>query len=256
LVKGACDVKLHVPREIYLKIAAVLLAVVVWFVAGAEINKTQTDTVERFITAGVDVVGAPSEFTVETRPRDVEVRVRGPKYLVEPLDGGRVRASVSVAGRGEGEYAARVQVSAPEGVQVVEIIPASVGVKMDAIVSADFPVRVGIIGYPGEGSVPLEPELSPRFVTVIGPRSQVESIEEVLAQIDVSGITSAISRSVKVNPQDAGGNLVLDLNIQPQTIRVFVPISKMSTAPLDAEESHEGLQESAEQGGGLGPLPD
>ncbi|NLA06280.1 MAG: hypothetical protein GX872_01455, partial [Firmicutes bacterium] len=46
--------KLHVPQELYLKIAAVFLAVVVWFVAGADINKSQTDTVERFITAGVE----------------------------------------------------------------------------------------------------------------------------------------------------------------------------------------------------------
>jgi len=249
-------VKLHVPQELYLKIAAVFLAVVVWFVAGADINKSQTDTVERFITAGVEVVGAPSEFTVETRPREVEVRVRGQKHLVEPLDGGKVRASVSVAGRGEGEYAARVQVSAPEGIQVVEIIPESIGVKMDAIVSEDFPVRVAIIGYPGEESVPLEPEWSPRFVTVIGPRSQVESIEEVLAQIDVSGITSAISRNVKVNPQDAGGNIVADLNIQPQTVSVFVPIGKIPKALPDAKESYKAQQESVENGDGLGQLPD
>jgi YbbR domain-containing protein len=228
-------VKLHVPREIYLKVAAVLLAVVVWFVAGAEISKTQVDTMERFITAGVEVDGAPPEFTVETRPRDVEVRVRGAKYLVEPLDGSRVRAYVSVAGRGEGEYATRVQVSAPEGVQVVEIIPASIGVKVDAIVSENFQVRAGIIGYPGKDSIPLEPELWPRLVTVIGPRSQVESIEEVVAHIDVSGITSAISRSVKVNPLDASGNIVDDLSIQPQTIRMFVPIGKIPPAPSSEE---------------------
>lgn len=251
--------KVHVPREIYLKTAAVLLAVVVWFVAGAEINKTQVDNVERFITADVEVEGAPSEFTVETRPRDVEVRVRGLKYLVEPLDGSKVRAYVSVAGRGEGEYAARVQVSAPDGVQVVEIIPASIGVKMDAIVSEDFPVRVGIVGYPGEMSVPLEPESSPRFVTAIGPRSQVESVEEVLAQIDVSGITSTISKNVKVNAVDAGGSQVADLNIQPQTVRVFVPIGKIPTSPLNEEESGDAPQEPAEsidQGDGVGPLPE
>ena len=247
--------KVHVPRELYLKVAAVLLAVVVWFVAGAEISKTQVDTVERFVTTGVEVDGAPPEFTVETRPRDVEVRVRGPKYLVEPLDGSKVKAYVSVAGRGEGEYAARVQVSAPEGVQVVEIIPASIGVKMDAIVSEDFQVRPGIIGYPAENNVPLEPELWPRFVTVIGPRSQVESIEEVVAHIDVSGVTSAISKSVKVNPLDAAGNIVADLSIQPQTIRMFVPIRKMLIIPLGEEGSDE-VQEPIAPGDELGPLPD
>lgn len=248
--------KFSVPREIYLKIAAVLLAVVVWFVAGADINKNQVDNAERFITAGVEVTGAPSEFAVDTRPRDVEVRVRGPKYLVEPLDGSKVRAEVSVAGRGEGEYAARVQVSAPEGVQVVETIPASVGVKVDAIVSEDFPVHVGIIGYPGEMSYPLQPELSPGLVTVIGPRSQVEQIEEVLAQIDVSGITSAISRSVKVNPIDSGGNLIADLSVHPQTVRVFVPISKIPIIPLREDESGDESTESDEQGDGLAPLPE
>lgn len=254
MAKGACDVKLQVPRETYLRIAAVLLAIVIWFVAGADMNKTKADIAERFITTGLEVEGAPPECIVETRPRDVEVRVRGPKYLVEPLDGGRVKALVSVAGRGEGEYAARVHASAPEGVQVIEVIPASVGVKMDAIVSEEFPVRAGIIGYPGEMCVPLEPELSPRFVTIIGPKSQVESVAEVVAQIDVSGITSAISRNVKANPIDAGGNLVADLNTQPQTVRVFVPVGKIPTAPPDDEETDEAPEEQDEDANRLGPL--
>jgi YbbR domain-containing protein len=249
-------VTFRVPREIYLKIAAVLLAIVIWFVAGAEINKNQVDTAERFVTAGVDVSGAPSDFAVETRPRDVEVRVRGPKYLVEPLDGSKVQAFVSVAGRGEGEYAARVQVSAPEGVQVVEIIPASVGVKMDAIVSVDFPVQVGIIGYPGDSKVPFQPEASPGLVTVIGPRSQVELIDTVVAYIDVSGITSAISRSVKVSPVDTGGNLVQDLSAHPQTVRVFVPISEIPTTQSDEEIADEASTESIEQVDKVAPLPE
>lgn len=255
MAKGACTMRLYVPREIYLKVVSILLAIVIWFVAGAEINKTQVDIVERFITTNLEVDGAPSEFTVETRPTDVEIRVRGAKYLLEPLHGLRVRAYVSVAERGEGEYMARVQVSAPEGIQVVETVPGSVGVKMDAIISQDFPVRSGIIGYPGEACIPLEPEPWPRFVTIIGPRSQVESIEEVVAYIDISGITSAISKSVKVNPLDSTGNAVASLNIQPQNVRVFVPVRKMPTIPLEVE-GLGGEDDSGGYGKELEPLPD
>ncbi|NLD13300.1 MAG: hypothetical protein GX668_07440, partial [Firmicutes bacterium] len=56
--------KMRVPRELYLKIVAVLLAIVIWFVAGAEISRTQVDTVERFITTNVEVDGLPPDFTV------------------------------------------------------------------------------------------------------------------------------------------------------------------------------------------------
>jgi YbbR domain-containing protein len=83
----------------------------------------------------------------------------------------------------------------------------------------------------------------------------VESIEEVVVHIDVSGITSAISRSVKVNPLDAAGNLVADLSIQPQSIRMFVPIRKISGTPLSEEGSDEA-QEPIAPGDELEPLPD
>ncbi|HAV20872.1 MAG TPA: hypothetical protein DCX02_03115 [Firmicutes bacterium] len=245
--------KMRVPRELYLKIVAVLLAIVIWFVAGAEISRTQVDTVERFITTNVEVDGLPPDFTVETRPRDVEVRLRGAKYLVEPLDGSKVRAYVSVDGRGEGEYAVRVQVTAPEGIQVLDVTPSSIGVKVDAIVSEDFQVRPGIVGYPGKSNILLEPELWPSSVTIIGPRSQVESIREVVAHIDVSGVTSAISKSVKVIPLDAAGNLVSDLSIQPQTIRMFVPVRKMPVLPFDGEEL-DGGQEPEASDTDLAPL--
>ena len=70
MVKGACNVRLHVPREIYLKVAAVLLAVVVWFVAGGEINKTPGGTVEGVVSKGGEGDGAPTGVNGETRPGD------------------------------------------------------------------------------------------------------------------------------------------------------------------------------------------
>lgn len=54
-----------------------------------------------------------------------------------------MRAYVSVDGRGEGEYAVRVQVTAPEGIQVLDVTPSSIGVKVDAIVSEDFQYGLG-----------------------------------------------------------------------------------------------------------------
>ncbi|NLS44953.1 MAG: hypothetical protein GX969_04365 [Firmicutes bacterium] len=229
--------KIGVSRELYLKIAAVLLAIVIWFVAGADISKTQGDNIERFIITDVNVEGASPEFTVDTRPRQVEVRVRGPKYLVETLDGSKVQAYLSVSDRGEGEYAGRVEVLPPEGIQVIEVIPASVGVRVDTVVTEDFPVQIAITGYPAEATFPQEPELSPKFITVIGQKSQVEKISEVLARIDISGATSSISRNVKVSPIDAGGSVITDLNIQPQIVRVFVPIRKLPADPANAEGS-------------------
>ncbi len=216
--------RFRVARDLHLRIAALFLAIVVWFVAGADIRRTQGDTVEKIITVGLEVRGVASDLIVTAKPKDVEVRVRGPRQVVDPLDGSKVKAFVSVAGRGEGEHGVRVQASAPEGVQVAEIVPASTSVTVEAVIGRDMPVAVALVGFPSDGYVPLQPASRPRSVTVAGPRSRVEAVRSALAQVDISGVAAEVSRDVAIVPADGRGGPVEGVSAYPASVRVTVPV--------------------------------
>ncbi len=222
-------------RDIHLRAAALLLAIVIWFVAGADIKRNQGDLVEKIVTAGLEVRGVASNLVVTAKPEDVEVRVRGPRQVVEPLDGSKVRAYVSVAGRGDGDYGVRVQTFVPEGIQVVEILPASTSVTLETVVGRDLSVVAALIGFPADGYVPMEPRSAPRSVTVTGPRTRIEEVRAVLAQIDVSGIATETSRDIAPVPVDAGGRPVAGVNVYPGTVRIIVPVEARSKLDVSEE---------------------
>lgn len=231
--------KLPITRDIHLRIAALLLAIVVWFVAGADIRKSRGDVVEKIIIAGLEVRGVASDLVVTAKPKDVEVRVRGPRQVVEPLDGSKVKAYVSVAGRGEGEHGVRVQASVPESVQVAELMPASTIVTVDAVVGRDLPVSVALIGFPSDGCVLSAPKSAPRSVTVAGPRTKVEAVKTVLAQIDISGVTAEVSRDIAVVPVDAGGKPIDGVSAYPASVRVIVPVEEKQEPEAPSPETGE-----------------
>ncbi len=224
--------RLRIGRDIPLRITALLLAIVVWFVAGADIRKAQSDTVEKIVVAALEVRGVASDLVVTAKPRDVEVRVRGPRRLVEPLDTSSVRAFASVAGRGEGEHGVSVQAWVPEGVQVVEVLPAAISVTVDAVVTEDVPVTVALVGFPAEGRVPLEPRATPRSVRVAGPKTKVRGLKAVVAYVDVSGAQSEVSSDVSLVPVDTGGSPVEGVSVYPSSARVIVAVGPAPQADL------------------------
>jgi YbbR domain-containing protein len=244
-------VRLPVARDLHLRIAALLLAIVVWFVAGADIRRNQGDTVEKIVTVGLEVRGVASNLIVTSKPKDVELRIRGARQVVETLDGSKVRAYVSVAGRGEGEHGVRVQTFVPEGVHVIEVVPASTSVTVEAVIGRDMPVSVSLVGFPTEGYVPLQPSSTPRSVTIAGPRSKVEAVTNALAQIDVSGVAAEVSRDVPVLPVDGGGSPVDGVSVYPAAARVTVPVQgRTDLAPSMPAASNAGLGQMSGQGAG------
>ncbi|MGE5571680.1 MAG: YbbR-like domain-containing protein [Bacteroidota bacterium] len=246
--------RLPVARDLHLRIAALLLAIVVWFVAGADIRRSQGDTVEKIVTVGLEVRGVASNLIVTSKPKDVELRIRGARQLVEPLDGSKVRAYVSVAGRGEGEHGVRVQTSVPESVHVIEVMPASTSVTVEAVIGRDMPVAVALVGFPSEGYVPLQPSSTPRSVTIAGPRSKVEAVTNALAQIDVSGVAAGVSRDVPVLPVDGSGSPVDGVSVYPAAARVTVPVQgKAELAPSIPAGADASLGQTS--GRGTGELP-
>lgn len=246
--------RVPITRDIHLLIAALFLAIVIWFVAGADIKKSQGDMVEKIIIAGLEVRGVAPNLVVTATPKDVEVRVRGPRQLVEPLDGSKVRAYVSVAGRGEGEHGVRVQAFVPEGVQVVDMMPASTSVTVDTVIGRDLPVAIALIGFPDRGCVPLEPESTPRSATVAGPKTRIEAVKSVLAQIDISGITAEVSRDIAVVPVDAGGRPVEGVSVYPASVRVTVPVEARPEPDLPPVETGQQALPQHDVSRGVTPL--
>ncbi|MGC8967734.1 MAG: CdaR family protein [Thermus sp.] len=137
---------------------SLLLALAAWYSL-----RERAPVVERALSAPLQVVGL-GHGVAEGVPKEVFLRVRGPAPLVE----GRnlpVSAYLDLSGV-EGPFAREVQVAAPQGVKVLEVRPARVEGRVEALLTRTLPVEV----YAQGAWVRTEPDR----VEAKGPRSQVE----------------------------------------------------------------------------------
>ncbi|SDE50172.1 hypothetical protein SAMN04488243_102129 [Thermus arciformis] len=137
---------------------SLLAALAVWYSL-----RERAPVVERALSVPLQVVGL-GEGVAEGVPKEVFLRVRGPAPLVE---GRNLLASAYLDLSGvEGPFSREVQVSVPQGVTVLEVRPARVEGRVEALLTRTLPVEVHAQG----AWVRTEPDR----VEARGPRSQVE----------------------------------------------------------------------------------
>jgi len=155
---------------------ALLAALALWYSL-----RERAPVVERAVSVPLRVVGLEGEKVAEGVPKEVLLRLRGPAPLVEgtPL----VSAYLDLSGV-EGAFAREVRVAVPQGVEVLEVRPARVEGRVEAVLSRTLPVEVLAQG--------AWVETEPAFVEAKGPRSQVEEAVVALG-LDLGGEEVALT---------------------------------------------------------------
>jgi len=137
---------------------SLLAALAVWYSL-----RERAPVVERALSVPLQVVGLEKDRVAEGVPKEVFLRLRGPAHLVEGTP--PVSAYLDLSGA-EGAFGREVRVAAPQGVEVLEVRPAKVEGRVEALLTRTLPVEVLAQG--------AWVRTEPAFVEARGPRSQVE----------------------------------------------------------------------------------
>lgn len=147
-------------REAIGFLLALFAAFLLWYAL-----RERAPVVERALSVPLTVVGLSPEQVAEGVPKEVILRLRGPTPLVEGPSP-PVSAYLDLSGA-EGAFAREVRVAVPQGVEVLEVRPARVEGRVEAVLERQLPVEVLAQG----AWVVVEPAL----VQARGPKSQVEA---------------------------------------------------------------------------------
>lgn len=137
---------------------ALLAALAAWYSL-----RERAPVVERALSLPLQVVGLEGDQVAEGVPKEVLLRLRGPAPLVEGTP--PVSAYLDLSGT-EGTFSREVRVAVPQGVELLEVRPARVEGRVEALLSRTLPVEVLAQG--------AWVRTEPAFVEARGPRSQVE----------------------------------------------------------------------------------
>lgn len=216
-------------RDLGLKLLAFALAVAFWIqVAGQPV-------VERGIDVPLGFENVPRLLHVGGDPPDtVRVRVRGASSIVSGLQPGDVVAAIDLDGERSGRrlfdmFAGRVR--APFGVEIVQVVPATISVSLEPA-GAPRVVRVvpDIEGRPAEGFAVGGVTALPATFEVVGPAGRLVDLTEALTEpVSIAGASGRVRETVTVGVADpvvrlrTPGTAVVTVDIVPAPLERTLP---------------------------------
>lgn len=207
---------------------AVMFAAAVWIFAVTQADPTETRNYPRALP--IEIIGLdPSLMILNEIPQQVNLAFRAPASIHAQFenDANLIDVILDLSGLESGVHTVTPQVNLGlSPAEVVRLNPASIFIKLDSVVTENFPIDLRVIGNPTIGYEIQTPELSDEIVLISGPKSLIDTIDNVIAEINVSDASENIDRVIEVIPLDADDVPVTGVTLNPAIIQVSVPVTQ------------------------------
>ncbi len=207
-----------------------VLALVVWISSTAQTDPTVTQTYPQ--PFDIQVVGQDSGLVlVNITPRQASLEISAPRSVWQNInsDQGLITVVADVSGLGAGTHRVRIQPEINPGARplnVLSVSPSTVNVTLEKLATRTLPIHLVTTGEPAIGFQAETPTLSARTVTISGPASEVEKVQEVRATLDINQSHENINRSVTLQALDSNDAEVTNVSLSPEKIDLLQPITQ------------------------------
>lgn len=234
-------IKQFLTKDLQWKILSVILAVVLWFVCINIVNPItsgrETVTLE---IRGLDVLDADKKILLNKNNLNsmvVSVEVRGKTSDVSSLRG-KINAYIDLsvfevlnASQIGSELSTQINIEKTGNYEfdILNWSPKNANVIIDNLVTETKTVTLNDKGTTvAEGYAYTNPTIEPATVQITGASQQIEKIKVLSATVDLTDATETIhiNSSVKAYDKD-GEEIFTDIAIEPQSVSVTVPVSKV-----------------------------
>jgi len=205
-------------RNKRLKVVALVFAAALWFfVAG------QSSTEVGFIVP-LGFKGIARDMVMTSTPPDViEVRVSGPRLIINDMSPARIKVELDLSRAGEGKNSYRLlprDVGTPLGVKVQRLHPAAIEITLAKLVSVDLPVKVRLTGSPAPGYRTAGVSTDPETVRVSVLKKESGQIKYIRTRpLDLTGLVSDLTVPVDL---EMGEHEFRSMSVEKVKVRVGI----------------------------------
>jgi YbbR domain-containing protein len=186
-------------HNVLLKLVSIAIAFGLWFF----VNAAERDS-EAEYPIPVRLENAPASLMlVSPRVDEVELRVSGPRTLLNRIEGANLSVDIDLSRVRPGMTTFRVrpgQLPLPRGVTPIRMTPSEITLEFAKIATKRVPVELAVGGRPAGDLLITESKVTPEQVEIRGPELIVGDIEVVKTEpIDLSEAQPGrIKRSVEL----------------------------------------------------------
>ena len=235
--------KKRLSQNFGLKVISIVIAFLLWLlvvnISQPEVTATQTLNIE--VENADKLTSADKTYTTDQKTVRVSYRIRSP-YRGE-VSSNDFRAYIDLADysiTGAVPVYVEVDDSVSGLISDLTLNPMVVHVDTEDIQRKRFDITTVTAGQTAEGYMAGEVSVSPDYLYVIGPVSEVGQISEVGIQIDLEEADSALSGTAPVRFYDANGNEIsVDERITTsrEEISYELPIYRIKSLSIVADAS-------------------
>lgn len=218
-------------KNLTAKIIAVVFAAILWLYVMNE----QNPPIEVSYQVPLEVRNVASNMIVSDTPDYVRIRLRGPRSVVAGISAQEIKAYIDLRGMAEGVNTAKVNVSIPSNVDIVEVMPDKISLHLDAVISRPIQVEVKPTGTPPDGVKITKLTANISSVRAEGPRAQLEVISKVVAYIDITDKTADFTAEVPLVALNPDGKELTGITLSPKQAAVSVKLSGVNRKTVDVK---------------------
>jgi hypothetical protein len=182
-----------------LKLLALLLATLLFAISRQPISDVRLVGVQleyRGLAQGLEISGGEVNETVS-------VRLRGPRDIVRNIMPNQIAVVADMTNKESGDRVIQLKtrdVSAPEGIEVLQIDPGTIRLRIEPTTRKRVKVDPDVVGQVKDGFEIYRVTINPPIVEIQGPESQVAQVESVSTEsIQLFERTSSFVASVDVD---------------------------------------------------------
>ncbi len=210
-------------------LTALVLAIIVWVSSVTANDPNQIITYETPVQ--LEILGQNPDLVItQQQVQGVNVTLKAPRSIHARLAGdpSLISANINLSGLEAGDHSLIPEVIVDlKPVQVVEVSPNSVDLSLEKVSSKTLPISLVQTGSLPVGYQTRSARLSQTDAKLVGPESLVESVVEIAATIDVSELTTNISRTLDLKPLNESGVVVEGIVLSPNRVDVTIDVEQL-----------------------------
>ncbi|PAB60204.1 CdaR family protein [Anaeromicrobium sediminis] len=217
-----------------LKLASILFAFVMWLYVMGEVNPQTTIELKGIPVTllNVESLNKNGLLIMGEEKFSVNVKLEGRRNDLYTVSSSDIVANANLVGVTKGVNSIPVNVNVPSNVSLSRISPPEIRITIDEIVKQEKKVIPNKVGTPAEGYSAEDGIVSENKVVVEGPETIVNTVDAVVAQVNVDNLKNTVETKALLKPIDKKGNVVKGVTLSKEFINVTMPILRVKEVPL------------------------
>src|SRR5699024_5002652 len=174
-------------KDKQLIILSIIVAIFMWAFVMTTTNPSLTKTIRNVPLTIINLENIQNqgfELVDDDQIDTVNVKIEASRSDMLALDSDDLVASVDIQSPSEGIKSLNINVDTPTGVKVVSTDPEKINFKIEKVIEKKITPKLDIDDKLKEGRIVEVNEMYPDEITVKGVRSQVEKVDQLVANVD------------------------------------------------------------------------